>query len=126
MSKGRGRETSSTPTRAALGYTTRLMGVSPLGHLYTQATEFIPAQAPASVYRQVLSDVTVQPSPARRVVTPPPGPDNLYRPAPQAPSEKNKVCKDRHIRREVIHALGKAGRGGKKPTYTLNSKVKCK
>lgn len=36
------------------------------------------------------------------------------------------VCAKRRIRKEVIHALGKAGSGSKRPPrYTDQSKVKC-
>jgi hypothetical protein len=40
---------------------------------------------------------------------------------------KEKVCENRHVRREVMHALGKSGKGGqKKPVWTEKSKIKCK
>jgi hypothetical protein len=40
---------------------------------------------------------------------------------------KNKVCEDRNIRRQVMHAFGKSGKSGqKKALWTKKSKIKCK
>ena len=36
-----------------------------------------------------------------------------------------KVCARRQIRKAVIHALGHAGSGNRKPTFNERSKIKC-
>lgn len=40
---------------------------------------------------------------------------------------RQKVCRARQVRKEVLHALGKTGEGsgGKSPQYTELSKIKC-
>lgn len=41
----------------------------------------------------------------------------------------NSVCDQRKTRKEVMHALGRTGKGGsgnKKPSYSYKSKIRCK
>jgi hypothetical protein len=41
------------------------------------------------------------------------------------PIKKLKVCTARRIRKEIMHALGKAGKGGQKKPIYRNKNIKC-
>lgn len=46
-------------------------------------------------------------------------------PFPFVDNRKDKVCKDRQVRREVLFAKGKQGGNHKPPTYTTDSLIRC-
>lgn len=44
----------------------------------------------------------------------------------KSPVTRLQVCASRQMRKEVLHALGHAGRGGqKRPRWTAKSRIKC-
>lgn len=48
------------------------------------------------------------------------------RETPVRENERLRICSARAMREEVIHAIGKSGRGGQKsPRWTKKSKVRC-
>lgn len=53
---------------------------------------------------------------------------NVFNPPISKPLDKQEICKDRRERKEVLFAIGRAGKGGAKnkaPIWTEKSYVRC-
>lgn len=118
--KSRGRDVTITTGTVPLN-PTRLMGVSPLGVPFASPSIVTPSYTRS--HPQVVSITASQPTPSNRMAKNATR-NNLYSPAPLP--KKVSICAGRHIRKQVLFAIGKGGRNGQKTArYTRNSKVKC-